>query len=94
MRTFLLIGIILLLLGPLRPWVGRHWAFLLCTMAGAVCGFMVGALILSSSGGGLSLAVLPLLGALAGAIVIGDVGPAWLRRIEKDGKHGQSSRRH
>lgn len=94
MRTFLLIGIIILLLGPLRPWVGRHWAFLLCTMAGAVCGFLLGALLLISSGGHQGFAVLPLLGALIGAIVIGDVGPAWLRHIEKDGKNGHASRRH
>jgi len=94
MRMFLGLVLFVLLLGPLRPWVARHWALLLSILAGAGGGFMVGALVLRSSGGGADLAMLPLLGALIGAVVLGDVGPAWLRRIEKDGNNDPSSGRH
>ena len=92
MKWLLVIGVIVLLLGPLRHWVGRHWAFLISIIAGAAFGFLMGAWAMARSGH--SYPGLPLLWALVGAIAAGRVGPAVLRRIERDGKNGHSSRRH
>ena len=91
MRTFLLIGIIVLLLGPLRPWLGRHWAFLLSVIAGTIGGLFVAGLVMRSSGR--ATPALPLLFAIVGAIAAGQAGPAWLRRIQKDGKNDKRSPR-
>ena len=90
---WLFVIIIILLLGPLRRWVGRHWAVLLSTMGGAVVGLMIGGYIAAKCGS--SYAWLPLVGALIGAAAAGRVGPEWLRNIERDGKKNERfSRRH
>ena len=94
MKWLIFIGVAVTLLGPLRRWVGRHWAFLLSTIAGAALGFVLGAWVLALGGGGSSAAALPLLWGLVGAIAVGRAGPAWLRHMEKDGKDGRSSGRH
>ena len=89
------IGIILLaavLLGPLRRWIGRHWALLISIVFGAGAGFIAAAVLNAKCGG--IYPFLPLIGILVGAIGAGQAGPAWLRHIEKDGRNGQSSRRH
>lgn len=92
MKWLLVIGVIILLLGPLRRWVGRYWAFLLSVLAGAAFGFFGGTFVMAKAG--CSYPGLPLLWALVGAIAAGRVGPAVLRHIERDGKNGRVSRRH
>lgn len=92
MKWLLVICVIVLLLGPLRHWVGRHWAFLVSIIAGAALGSFMGAWVIARSGS--SYPGLPLLFALIGAIAAGRVGPAVLRQIERDGKNGHASRRH
>lgn len=89
---WLFVILVILFLGPLRPWIGRHWALLLSTITGAVIGLLIGGFITAQCGP--SYAWLPLVGALIGAATAGNVGPEWLRHIEKDGKNGHSSRRH
>jgi CHASE2 domain-containing sensor protein len=92
MKWLLGIVLVVMLLGPLRPWIGRHWALLLSTITGAVIGLFIGGYIAAQCGS--SYAWLPLVGALIGAASTGNAGAEWLRHIEKDGKNGQSSRRH
>ena len=89
---WLFVILVILLLGPLRLWFGRHWAFLFSTVTGAVIGLFIGGYIAGQCGP--SYAWLPLVGALIGAAIAGSKGPIWLRDIEKDGKNGHSSRRH
>ena len=83
MRWLLVLIVLILLFGPLRKWLGRHWAFLFCVVAGAVFGLMAGAMVLGTCGGP---AFLPLVWAIAGAVILGRVGPSALRNIERDGK--------
>lgn len=92
MKWLLVIIVIVILLGPLRRWTGRHWAFLLSVMAGAAFGFLAGLFVIAKAG--CSFPGLPLLWALVGAIAAARVGPAVLRHIERDGKNGHASRRH
>ena len=92
MRTFLLIVILLLLCGPLRPWLGRHWALLLSVIGGAIGGVLFAGFVMHTSGR--ATPALPLLSAIVGAIAAGQAGPAWLRRIQKDGKDDKRSTRH
>ncbi len=93
MRLLLLIGAIVLLLGPLRPWFGRHWAFLLSVTAGAVGGFICGVFAIHMTGIAQPW-VLPAC-VVIGAIAAGGSGPEWLRHIEKDGKkNDKPPRRH
>jgi hypothetical protein len=82
MKLLLVIIVITMLLGPLRHWAGRHWAFLVSVVGGAIAGFVLGA-ILTRFG---APAVTPLVGAIAVAIECGQLGPELLRQIEKDGK--------
>ena len=89
---WLFVILIILLLGPLRLWIGRHWSFLFSTVAGAIIGLFIGGYIAGQCGP--AYAWLPLVGALIGAAIAGSKGPEWLRDIEKDGKNGHSSRRH
>ena len=89
---WLFVILVILFLGPLRLWVGRHWALLLSTITGAIIGLFIGGIIAAQCGP--LYAWLPLIGALIGAVAAGSEGPKWLRHIEKDGKNGQSSRRH
>jgi len=91
MRWLFAIMLLVLLAGPLRPWLGRHWAFLLSVVAGAMFGLVLGAIAAGVAGGP---AFLPLLWAAVGAIAGGQSGPTWLRHIEKDGKDDRSSRGH
>ena len=88
MGWLLLIILLVLLLGPLRLWIGRHWAFFISLVAGAVFGWVLGAMILGTCGGP---AFLPIAWALVGAIALGRSGPAWLRKIERDGKDDRFS---
>jgi hypothetical protein len=92
MRLLLAILFVVMLFGPLRRWIGRHWAFLLSVIAGAAFGFFLGSWVVGSLG--CSVPALPLLWAIVGAIAVGRLGPAWLRNIERDGRNGRSSRRH
>jgi hypothetical protein len=92
MRWLLVILVIVMLLGPFRRWIGRHWAFLLSVIAGAAFGFFLGTWVINTCGS--PFPGLPLLWALVGAIAAGRVGPKVLRDIERDGKNDQSSRRH
>ena len=90
MKLLLLIPVLVLLLGPLRPWVGRHWSFLLSIFIGAVAGFVIGTKMNGDLGHAFPAA--PLIGALIGAAAIGHIGPSILRNIERDGKNENSSR--
>jgi len=74
----------ILLIGPLRHWVGRHWALIASVAAGGLAGWIVGALLLARTGA--PAPFLPLAGAVIGAVACGQSGPAWLRKMEKDGK--------
>jgi Mg/Co/Ni transporter MgtE len=82
MKLLLLVVVIIILFGPLRPWVGRHWAFLISVAGGAIAGFVIGAIL---TGFGAPVFT-PLLGAIVFAVECGQLGPAWFREIEKDGK--------
>jgi hypothetical protein len=82
MKLLLIILVIVILLGPLRKWAGRHWAFLFSAFAGAITGFAIGT-ILTRFG---APPFTPLLGAIAFAIEGGWLVPEILRHIEKDGK--------
>ena len=81
--TLLVLCVVILLLGPLRHWAGRHWALLVSVAGGAVSGFVLGAVLAGRFG---APAFTPLLAGLIGALAAGQSGPAWLRHIEKDGK--------
>ena len=85
MGWLMLLGVVVLLIGPLRPWVGRHWAFLVSAVLGGGLGFLAGAWVLGTCG--TSVPFLPLLWAAVGAIALGRAGPAWLRRISNDGRN-------
>lgn len=89
MKWALAIVVIVLLLGPLRPWIARHWAFLVSVFGGAAIGFFWGSFIMYKLN--YHVAGLPLASALIVAIAAGQYGPAILRRIEGDGKDGHSS---
>lgn len=84
MKWIWMILAIALLLGPLRRWMGRHWALGISVIAGAVFGYVLGALVTGPWGG--SDPHLPLIWGLVGAIASGNVGPRWLRHISEDGK--------
>lgn len=84
MAWLILIAVTVLLLGPLRPWVGRHWAFLLSVTAGAGFGWALGSWVLATCGG--RIPYLPLAWAVVAAAALAGAGPAWLRKIERDGK--------
>ena len=83
MTWLILIVVVVLVLGPLRRWTGRHWAFLLCVTAGAVIGFVIGSVLLAFAP---LPPYVPLLSALLWAVALGGEGPACLRRIERDGR--------
>jgi len=85
MRLLLAIIVLAIFLGPLRPWVGRHWAFLVSVTFGSVIGFCFGAFLLATTGAS-CFAALPLITALIGAVAAGQSGPSLLRHIGKDGK--------
>jgi len=83
MTWLILIVVVVLVLGPLRRWTGRHWAFLLCVAAGAIIGFVIGSVLLAFSP---LPPYVPLLSAAFWAVALGREGPAWLRHMEKDGR--------
>jgi hypothetical protein len=89
MKLLFAIFVLVLLFGPLRPWVGRHWAFLLSIIAGGAFGFFLGLLAV-----GPSCPFLPFLWGLVGAIAAARTGPSILRKLQKDGRDEHSSRRH
>ena len=89
MKLVLAIVVIVILLGPLRPWCTRHWAFLLSVAGGAAFGYFWAVLILSKLN--YHVTGLPLASALIVAIVAGQYGPAIFRRIERDGRNGNAS---
>ena len=89
MKWVLAIAAIIIMLGPLRRWTGRHWAFLISVFGGAVFGYFWASFIMSKVG--YSVPGLPLLAALIASIAAGRAGPAILRQIEKDGKNGHIS---
>jgi hypothetical protein len=82
MKLLLAIIVVVLLFGPLRHWAGRHWAFLVSIVGGAIAGTFFGTFLLKFG----APAITPLLGAIAFAIECGRLGPEWLRDIEKDGR--------
>lgn len=92
MKWIWLIFALVIFLGPLRRWIGRHWCLLVSLIGGWIFGFVLGAKANAMSGGMHPL--LPVLWGLIGAIAAGRVGPALLRHIEKDGRDGHVSRRH
>jgi len=75
---------LILLLGPLRHWVGRHWCLLASICIGGAFGWVLGAVVTAKLG--CSVPYLPLLWAACGAVTVGRAGPACLRKIEKDGR--------
>ncbi len=83
MTSLLLIVILIMLAGPLRRWVGRHWALLISIASGAILGFVFGSVLTCRFG---APAFTPLLAGFMGAVAAGQSGPAWLRQIEKDGR--------
>ena len=90
MKWLLAIIVIVMMLGPLRRSVGRHWALLASVSAGAASGFLLGSFVLKLDP---TAAYAPPLCALIVAIAAGRVGPQWLRQIEKDGRDEHPSRR-
>jgi len=89
MKWILAVVVVVLLLGPLRRWVGRHWAFLISVFGGAAFGFFWASFVMSKLG--CSVPGLPLISALIVSIAASRAGPALLRQIERDGKDGHSS---
>ena len=92
MKWLFVFGLLALLLGPLRRWLGRHWALLVSVLFGALVGWVWGSFITMKLGPQNPL--IPLVCAIALAIMCGRSGPKWFRRIERDGKNGNSSRGH
>jgi len=88
MKWIFAIIVIVLLLGPLRPWIARHWAFVVSVFTGAVFGFFWASFVMSKLG--CLVPGLPLMSALIVSIAASRAGPALLRKIEKDGKDGSS----
>ena len=84
MTWLLLLMAAVLLAGPLRPWVGRHWAFLVSVLSGAAFGALFGGILAGIYGP--PVPYLPLVFAAVCAVAAGRAGPAWLRRVQKDGK--------
>jgi CHASE2 domain-containing sensor protein len=89
---WLFVILIILFLGLLWLWVGRQWAFLFSTVAGAIIGLFIGGYVAARCGP--AYAWFSLIGAVIGAVAAGSAGPEWLRNIERDGKNGHSSGRH
>ena len=83
MKWLLLIAVIVLLLGPLRPWFGRHWAVIVSLTAGALFGLTAGMIYVHHSGSPAWLALLTTSIFASAALYY---GPPWLRKIQKDGK--------
>ncbi len=91
MRLLLLLGLLVLMCGPLRPWVGRHWALLISVIVGAGLGLLAAAWVMATTGQ--VYPHLTWLFAALGAIACGKEGPAVLRHLQKDGKdHGPTIR--
>jgi hypothetical protein len=82
MKLLIVVVVLIMLFGPLRHWAGRHWAFLVSVVGGAIAGFVLGAFLTRFG----APAITPLVGAIAVAIECGRLGPELLRQIEKDGK--------
>lgn len=82
---------VLLFLGPLRPWVGRHWALFISLVSGAITGLAFAAYAMRT-------ATMPAYTALAyaivGAIAFATTGPRVLRKLAEDGKDEAPPRRH
>ncbi len=79
-----MIVLFLLICGPLRPWVGRHWALLVSTIAGGLLGLIAASWVMQATGH--ILPGLALICATLGAIVCGKEGPVVLRNLQNDGK--------
>ena len=83
--TILVLAVVtVLMLGPLRRWAGRHWAFLLSLVLGWTVGYGAGTFLVRRFG--VNFPYLPLLWGLVGAAFFATGGLAVLRRIEQDGK--------
>lgn len=92
MKLIWAIGLFLLVCGPLRPWVGRHWALLVSLTVGGALGLIAAGWVMATTRQ--SFPGLAGLLALIGAAVCGREGPAILRHLQKDGKdHGPTPRR-
>lgn len=89
MKWVLAIAAVLIMLGPLRRWVGRHWAFLISVCGGAAFGYLWASFVMSKVG--YSVPGLPMLAALIASIAAGRLAPVILRQIERDGKNGHIS---
>jgi peptidoglycan/LPS O-acetylase OafA/YrhL len=82
MKFLLAFMVIVLLLGPLRHWAGRHWAFLVSLIGGATAGFILGSILIKFG----APTYVPLLAAIIFAVECARFGPEMLRDIEKDGR--------
>jgi len=88
MRWLGLIVLLVLLLGPLRRWAGRHWALLLSAAGGAIAGLILASALAAM---GNVPPYTPLVAAVVGAVAFGRAGPGVLRRLEKDGRHDRNA---
>jgi len=84
MKYFLTIVLLILLVGPLRPWFKKHWAFILSVTFGAVTGWVLGCFVAGHANP--PNQYLPLIWSLVMACACGNGGPRILRQIQKDGK--------
>jgi hypothetical protein len=76
--------LVVLFLGPLRPWAGRHWAALLASAVGAVAGWRLGAYLV-----GYARLDMPYVPPLMAVIFASALAAGWapaLRNLAKDGK--------
>ena len=83
MKWLIFLAVAVLLLGPLRKWAGRHWAYLVSVTIGTIAGLAVGAWHVRTAG---APAHHGLLFVLVFALGVGHGLPGLLREIEKDGK--------
>ncbi len=83
MMTTIVILALIVLLGPLRRWAGRHWALLTSVGLAAVAGWWLGSLLSSFSA---NLSYAPIIGAIVFAIEALHHGPSFLRKLEEDGR--------
>ncbi len=83
MYLLIMIFLFVLLLGPLRSWFVRHWAFTTSLILGAIIGFIAGEYIITRYD---APRYLQLITTITAVLVFIEQCPELLRHIEKDGK--------